>query len=157
MRSFIVCTLNYVNNCIIIIIIIIIILMRVQHHMRFSRKCRMLYKLSYCSLPLLSPIFLSGSTCSRIMRHNNTHTQSVVSRLLYQYSQNRHDTLKQRSRDSAVGIATDYGLDDGGVGVPGPGRVKNFLHVVQTDCGAHPGCYQMGTGGAFPGGKSAVA
>jgi hypothetical protein len=31
------------------------------------------------------------------------------------------------SRDSEVGIATGYGLDDRGVGVPSPGRVKNFL------------------------------
>jgi hypothetical protein len=32
-----------------------------------------------------------------------------------------------KGRDSSVGIATGYGLDDGGVGVPSPGRVKNFL------------------------------
>jgi hypothetical protein len=32
-----------------------------------------------------------------------------------------------RSRDSSVGIATGYGLDYGEVGVPSPGRVKNFL------------------------------
>jgi hypothetical protein len=31
------------------------------------------------------------------------------------------------SRDSAVGIATTYELNDRGVGVPSPGRVKNFL------------------------------
>jgi hypothetical protein len=29
------------------------------------------------------------------------------------------------SRGSPVGIATGYGLDDEGVGVPSPGRVKN--------------------------------
>jgi hypothetical protein len=29
--------------------------------------------------------------------------------------------------DSAVGIAIGYGPDDRGVGVPSPGRVKNFL------------------------------
>jgi hypothetical protein len=32
-----------------------------------------------------------------------------------------------RSRNSVVGIATGYGLDYRGVGVPSPGRVKNFL------------------------------
>jgi hypothetical protein len=32
-----------------------------------------------------------------------------------------------RSRDSVVGIATSYGLDDWEVGVPSPGGVKNFL------------------------------
>jgi hypothetical protein len=30
------------------------------------------------------------------------------------------------SRDSAVSIATGYGLDNQGVGVPSPGMVKNF-------------------------------
>jgi hypothetical protein len=32
-----------------------------------------------------------------------------------------------RSRDRVAGIATTYGLDDRGVGVRSPGRVKNFL------------------------------
>jgi hypothetical protein len=31
------------------------------------------------------------------------------------------------SRDSSVGIATDYGLDDGGNRSSSPGKVKNFL------------------------------
>jgi hypothetical protein len=40
----------------------------------------------------------------------------------------RHTVLQKRSQDSVVGIATGYGLDDRGVGVPSPGRVKkNFL------------------------------
>jgi hypothetical protein len=44
-----------------------------------------------------------------------------------------HDGLKvgwapvRVSRDSVVGIATGYGLDDRGVGVPSPGSVKNCL------------------------------
>jgi hypothetical protein len=63
------------------------------------------------------------------------------------------------SRDSVVVIATGYGLDDRAVGVPNPGRVKNFslLHVFQTCSGAHPASYPMGTGGSFPGGKAAGA
>jgi hypothetical protein len=32
-----------------------------------------------------------------------------------------------------------------------PGRVKNFLHVVQTGSGVHPTSYPMGTGVSFPG------
>jgi hypothetical protein len=52
------------------------------------------------------------------------------------------------SRDSVVGIATGYGLDDWGRS-SSPGRVKNFLHV-QTGSGAHPASYPMGTGGSFP-------
>jgi hypothetical protein len=31
-----------------------------------------------------------------------------------------------------------------------PGRVKNFLHVVQIGSGAHPVSYPMGTGDFFP-------
>jgi hypothetical protein len=42
------------------------------------------------------------------------------------------------SRDSSVGIAASYGLDS-----------------VHTSSGAHPASYQMGTGGFFPGGKTA--
>jgi hypothetical protein len=48
--------------------------------------------------------------------------------------------------DSVVGIATGYGLDDRGAGVPSPDR------VVQTGSGAHPASYAMGTEGSFPGG-----
>jgi hypothetical protein len=33
----------------------------------------------------------------------------------------------------------------------GPGRVENFLHVVQTVSGAQTPCYPMGTGGSFLG------
>jgi hypothetical protein len=36
------------------------------------------------------------------------------------------------SRDSVVSIATCYGLDDRGVGVPSPGRVKNFLFSMSS-------------------------
>jgi hypothetical protein len=50
-------------------------------------------------------------------------------------------------RDNAVGVAIGYGLDDQRLGVPRPGVVMNFLHVVQTDCGAHPASYRLGTGG----------
>jgi hypothetical protein len=35
------------------------------------------------------------------------------------------------------------------------GRVKNFLHVVQTGSGVHPTTYPVGTEGYFPGGKAA--
>jgi hypothetical protein len=39
----------------------------------------------------------------------------------------KHRETSTRSRDSVVGTATGYGLDDRGVGVQSPGRVKNFL------------------------------
>jgi hypothetical protein len=56
--------------------------------------------------------------------------------------------LLLQSRDSSVGIATGYGLDD---------QVVGFLHVVQTGSGVHPGSYPMGTGSSFPGAKAARA
>jgi hypothetical protein len=49
------------------------------------------------------------------------------------------------SRDSSVGIATGYGLDDQGE--------PEF--IVQNGSGVHQTSYKMGTGGSFPGGKAA--
>jgi hypothetical protein len=56
--------------------------------------------------------------------------------------------LVDKSRDSAVGIATGYGQDDRGFGVPSPGRGETFslLYLVQTDSGAHPASSPIGTG-----------
>jgi hypothetical protein len=57
------------------------------------------------------------------------------------------------SRDSAVGIATAYGPNDGEVRdrVPVGSKKCSLLHIVQTGSGAHPAYYPMGTGGSFPG------
>jgi hypothetical protein len=62
-------------------------------------------------------------------------------------------------RDSSVGIATGYRLDDRTIGVRfSEGAVYFSLHHrVQTGSGAHPASYTMGTGGSFPGGKAARA
>jgi hypothetical protein len=52
------------------------------------------------------------------------------------------------SRNSAVGIATGYGLDDQGVEVRVPmGEEFSLLHVVQIVSEAHPTSCPMGTGG----------
>jgi hypothetical protein len=61
------------------------------------------------------------------------------------------------SRDSSVGIALGYVLDDRD-SIPG-GGVGNFsLHQrVQNGSGAHSASYPMGTRGSFPGGKAAGA
>jgi hypothetical protein len=63
------------------------------------------------------------------------------------------------SRDSSVGIALGYGLDDRGSGVRIPMRAGNFSlhHRVQDGSMAHPVSYPMGTVGSFPGGKAAGA
>jgi hypothetical protein len=65
--------------------------------------------------------------------------------------------MEVRSRDSIVGIATSYGLDDRGVGVRVPGQQFSLLHVVQTDSGVHPTSYPMGTRDSFSEGKAAGA
>jgi hypothetical protein len=60
-----------------------------------------------------------------------------------------------RYRDSSVGIALGYGLDDRGSRVRFPTRAGNFSlhHCVQNGSGAHPVSYPMGTGGSFLGVK----
>jgi hypothetical protein len=59
---------------------------------------------------------------------------------------------------SSKNIVSDYGLDDRAIGVRSPAGVKDFSSnlCVQTDSGAHPASCTMGTGGLFPGGKSAA-
>jgi hypothetical protein len=59
------------------------------------------------------------------------------------------------SRDSAVGIATGYGLDDRQVTLPSPCKVKNFRLSMSSRPAprVHPTSYPMGTGDSFPGVK----
>jgi hypothetical protein len=54
-------------------------------------------------------------------------------------------------RESSVGIATRYGLDDRGFAKSRWGQEFSLLHVAQTGSGAHP----MGRGSSFPGGIAA--
>jgi hypothetical protein len=63
----------------------------------------------------------------------------------------------RKSRDSSVGIALGYGLDDRGSWVRFPAGAGNFSlhHRIQNGSGAHPASYTMGTRGSFPGGKAA--
>jgi hypothetical protein len=65
----------------------------------------------------------------------------------------------QNSRDSSVGIALGYRLDDRGSRIRFPAGAGNFSlhHRVQNGSGAHPASYPVGTGGSFPGGKAAEA
>jgi hypothetical protein len=59
-------------------------------------------------------------------------------------------------RDSSVGIAAAYRLDDREFGIRVPvGSDFSLLHVVQTGSGAHPASYPMGSRGSFPVGKAA--
>jgi hypothetical protein len=59
------------------------------------------------------------------------------------------------SRHTTFGIATGYGLGDGGVGVRVPGGKEfSLLCIDQTASGASPASYPMGIGGYIPGGKA---
>jgi hypothetical protein len=55
-------------------------------------------------------------------------------------------------------LVSDYELDDRAIGVRSPAGAKDFSSnlCVQTGSGAYPASYTMGTGGPFPGGKSAA-
>jgi hypothetical protein len=59
---------------------------------------------------------------------------------------------------SSGSIVSDYGLDGRAIGVRSPAGAKDFSYnvCVQTGSGAHPASCKMGTGGPFPGGKSAA-
>jgi hypothetical protein len=50
----------------------------------------------------------------------------------------------------SVGIATGYGLNDGGVGVPSPGRVTNFLFSMSS----RPGLWSTPSPSSVPGALS---
>jgi hypothetical protein len=66
------------------------------------------------------------------------------------------DLLACESRDSSVGIALGYGLDDRGSMVRFPAGAGNFSfhHRVQNGSGAHPASYPKGSRDSFPGGKA---
>jgi hypothetical protein len=63
------------------------------------------------------------------------------------------------NRDSSVGTALGYGLDDRGSMVRFPVWAGDFSlhHRVQNGSEAHPASYPMGTTGCFPEGKAAGA
>jgi hypothetical protein len=65
----------------------------------------------------------------------------------------------KESRDSSVGIALGYGLDDWDSRVRFPAGSGNFsLHYrVQNGSGIHPVPYAMGTRGSFSGVKASGA
>jgi hypothetical protein len=67
--------------------------------------------------------------------------------------------MNGKSRDSSVGIALGYGLDNRGSRYRFPAGAGNFsLHRrVQNGSGAHPASYPMRTRGFFPGVKAAGA
>jgi hypothetical protein len=83
---------------------------------------------------------------------NPVHTATLYSSEIY-FKISYH----VRSRDSSVGIALGYELDDRCSRVRLPARVGDFSlhHRAQNSSKAYPASYPMGTRGFFPVGKAA--
>jgi hypothetical protein len=76
--------------------------------------------------------------------------------LFFLFSSISYNIYFDKSRDSAVGIVTGYGLDGLGVRVRVPVRNRFFFSLrrpVHTGSGAHQAFYRTGTEGSFPGFK----
>jgi hypothetical protein len=71
-------------------------------------------------------------------------------RIIYYYYYYYYIELNYLSRDSVIGIATGYGLDDGGVGVPVPVRSKIFSMPSRPALGSTHPLNQWVTGALSP-------
>jgi hypothetical protein len=70
----------------------------------------------------------------------------------------RERERERESRVSSGSVVSLYGRDDRAIGIRCPAGAKDFSSnlYVQTGSEAHPASCTMGTGGPFPGGKSAA-
>jgi hypothetical protein len=78
----------------------------------------------------------------------------LLARKEHSTANNNEATLQTAHDYSMVSVATQLGYGMDGLGSI-PGSVTSLLHSVQTDYGAHPASYPIGTGGSFLGGKEA--
>jgi hypothetical protein len=86
-----------------------------------------------------------------LQRHDISHESNTVAIFF-------SDSTKHGSRDSAVGIATGYGLDDRGIEVEVPVGSRIFSSTRRPDRFWGPSNLLSGRyGGSFPGGKAAGA
>jgi hypothetical protein len=87
--------------------------------------------------------------------HTGIFKQATTASFPIQLCHN-HRTIR---RDSSVGIALGYGLNDRDSRVRFPAGARNFSlhHRVQNGSGAHPASYPTGAGDSFPGSKAAGA
>jgi hypothetical protein len=136
---------------------------------RFSETSISFYEIIWCHILVNSNFFLKEVKCFNSIHlcFDDLHVEEKMSQIVCRYERSSTKNLNlewsyfvslrafKRSRDSVVGIATGYGLDDRGVGIRVPVGARIFLHVVQTGSGVYPTSYPMGTGGSFPGVKAA--
>jgi hypothetical protein len=104
------------------------------------------------SFPLDIGCFPGAKRLGRQTDHPSPYNGAVMNALYF------NSVLMFRSRVSSVSLVFGYGLDDRAIGVRSPAGAKDFSSIlcVQTGSGAHPASCTMGTGGPFPGGKSAA-
>jgi hypothetical protein len=118
-------------------------------------------------LYLPEPIWSSGMDAIYCCRHiywvvyNLDTNASIPSMHLWHFHQKLvnkmhigtlHINKSFKSRDSVVGIATGYGLDDQGIGVRVPVGARIFSSPRRPDgSGAHPASYPVGTWGKAAG------
>jgi hypothetical protein len=83
---------------------------------------------------------------------NHEFTESKFDDIWWQYIECYNDT--RWNRDSSVGIATCYGLDDRGIEFESwKGQEFSIFRVVQTGSGVHPTSCLVGNGDFSPGVK----
>jgi hypothetical protein len=104
---------------------------------------------------LITQLFFQPSCHFLLLRskHSPQHFDLIFLRSIF------FSNREIKSRDSSVGIALGYGLEDRGSRfrfLAGAGNFS-FHHRVQNGSGAHPASYPMGTRGSFPEGKAAGA
>jgi hypothetical protein len=86
--------------------------------------------------------------------HRADEPEDGGSKFLRNFGNHLPDYTASVSRNSVVGIATGYGLDDQGVGIRVQVGLRIFSspQIAQNDSGVHQTSYLTGTGGSFPGG-----
>jgi hypothetical protein len=93
------------------------------------------------------------------LMHRDRSASNIHDTVLCRRRRNTRRNICPPGRDSSVGIALGYGLDDLGSRVRFPAVAGNYFlhHRLQNGSGAHQAFYLMGTRGSFPGGKAAGA
>jgi hypothetical protein len=99
---------------------------------------------------------LSVATGHSVFSHTHSALSQFCGMVSTEASLSFHYPFRcKESRDSSVGIALGYGLDDWGSRVRFQVGAGNFSlhHRVQNGSGAHPASYPVGNRGSFPGVK----
>jgi hypothetical protein len=121
-----------------------------------TKKCSRPSSHFCCVLPLSQ---LPWSGCREVGLRYTNHATGGHASTIFVKTFNESSVRMVKSRDSSVGIAPVYRLDDRGSRVRFPEGAGNIClhHRDQNGSGAHPTSYPMGTRDSFPGGRAAGA